>query len=146
MVSDGGRSMREHLLSIGEVAKLAGVGVQTIRYYEREELIEAPPRSESGYRQYSPEAVVRIRFIRHAKELGFSLKEIKELLSLRADSAASCADVRERATAKVSEIEAKMQSLARMREVLLRLTSICAGAGPTSHCTILEALDQDGAD
>ena len=138
--------MPEHLLTIGQVAKLAAVGVQTIRYYEREGLIEEPPRSESGYRLYSPEAAVRIRFIRHAKELGFSLKEIKELLSLRADSAASCADVRERATAKVSEIEAKMQSLARMREVLLRLTAICTGTGPTSRCPILEALDEDGTD
>ena len=138
--------MREHLLSIGQVARLAAVGVQTIRYYEREGLIEEPPRSESGYRQYSPEAALRIRFIRHAKELGFSLKEIKELLSLRADSAADCADVRERATAKVSEIEAKMQSLARMREVLLRFTATCTGTGPTSECPILEALDQEGTD
>lgn len=138
--------MREHLLSIGQVARLAGVGVQTIRYYEREGLIEEPPRSESGYRQYSPEAAVRVRFIRHAKELAFSLKEIKELLSLRAHSAASCIDVRERATAKVSEIEAKIQSLARMREVLLRLTAICTGTGPTSECPILEALDQNGTD
>ena len=138
--------MREHLLSIGQAAKLAAVGVQTIRYYEREGLLEEPPRGESGYRQYSPEAAVRIRFIRHVKELGFSLKEIKELLSLRADSAADCAGVRERATAKVSEIEAKMQSLARMREVLLRLTATCTGTGPTSECPILEALDQERAD
>jgi MerR family copper efflux transcriptional regulator len=138
--------MREHLLSIGQIARLAAVGVQTIRYYEREGLVEEPPRNESGYRQYSPETAVRIRFIRHAKELGFSLKEIKDLLSLRADSAASCADVRERATAKVSDIEAKMQSLARMREVLLRLTATCTGTGPTSQCPILDALDQDGTD
>ncbi len=146
MVSDGGGNMGGQSLSIGQVARLAGVGVQTIRYYEREGLIEEPPRSESGYRQHSPETVVRIRFIRHAKELGFSLKEIKELLSLRADSSASCTDVRERASAKVSEIEAKMQSLARMREILLRLTETCTGIGPTSECPILEALDHDGTD
>lgn len=136
--------MSEHPLSIGQIAKVAGVGVETIRYYEREGLIEEPPRSESGYRQYSPEDAVRIKFIRHAKELGFSLKEIKELLSLRANSAASCADVRERATAKISEIEAKMQSLAKMKEILLRLTETCDGMGPTSRCPILEALGQGG--
>jgi len=133
--------MCQHPLSIGQVARLAAVGVETIRYYEREGLIDEPPRTESGYRQYPPETVLRIRFIRHAKELGFSLKEIGELLSLRTDSGASCVDVRERATAKISEIETKLQSLARMKDVLLTLAATCTGAGPTSECPILEALE-----
>lgn len=135
--------MSEHSLSIGQVARLAGVGVQTVRYYEREGLIEEPPRAESGYRQYPQEAPRRIGFIRHAKELGFSLKEIGELLSLRADSEASCTDVRERAAAKVEEIDARLRSLARMRDVLVELTEACPGSGPTSECPILEALETE---
>ncbi|MDK1031917.1 MAG: heavy metal-responsive transcriptional regulator, partial [Planctomycetia bacterium] len=116
-------------LTIGKVAHHAGVGVETIRFYEREGLIEEPPRRQSGYRQYPEEAVSRIRFIRRAKELGFSLKEIKELLSLRASPRARCADVRKRAEAKINDIEQKVRTLQRMKKALVKLTVACSGRG-----------------
>ena len=84
-------------LSIGQIASQGGVGVETVRFYERQGLLDKPPRKESGYRHYPPEAVSRLHFIKKAKEVGFSLKEIKELLSLRLDTTATCQDVRSRA-------------------------------------------------
>ncbi len=128
-------------LTIGKVARLAGVGVETIRFYEREGLIEEPPRSASGYRQYSKEAVARIRFIKRAKELGFSLKEIKELLELRIDPETTCEDIRNRAKAKIEDIDRKIDSLLKMKSVLERLMATCRGREPVSECPILEALE-----
>ena len=128
-------------LTIGKVARQAGVGVETIRFYEREGLIEKPPRRESGYRQYPEETVSRVRFIRRAKELGFTLKEIKELLSLRASPKSQCADVRRRAEAKINDIEQKLRVLQRMKKALVKLTAACGGRGPMTKCPILEALD-----
>jgi MerR family mercuric resistance operon transcriptional regulator len=128
-------------LTIGEVAKAAQIGVETVRFYERESLIAAPPRRPSGYRQYPPETVRRLRFIRRAKELGFTLKEIGELLDLRVAPAKSCADVRSLANAKVADIEAKMTDLARIKAALEKLSRACRGKGPTSECPILDALD-----
>ncbi|MCA8978978.1 MAG: MerR family DNA-binding protein [Planctomycetes bacterium] len=130
-------------LTIGQVAKQAGVGVETVRFYEREGLIAEPDRRPSGYRQYPPDAVQRIRFIRHAKELGFSLKEISELLSLRVDPDSTCADVRQRARDKIADIEEKMASLARMKAALERLVTKCRGKGPTTECPILEEIDRE---
>jgi Hg(II)-responsive transcriptional regulator len=131
-------------LTIGEVARRAGVGVETVRFYEREGLLEQPARRPSGYRQYGEEVVSRLRFIRRAKELGFSLKEITELLALRDDPDASRADVRRRAQAKVTDIGAKVRDLLRMKEALLTLTATCDGHGPVNGCPILEALNQPG--
>jgi len=131
------------VLTIGQVAKRAGVGVETVRFYEREGLIAEPDRRPSGYRQYQPDAVQRIRFIRHAKELGFSLKEISELLSLRVDPDSTCADVRQRAHDKIADIEEKMASLARMKSALVRLVTKCRGEGPTTDCPILEEIDRE---
>jgi len=130
-------------LTIGKVARLAGVGVETIRFYEREGLIAEPPRKESGYRLYPEEAVSRLRFIKRAKELGFSLREIRELLSLRIDSTATCEDLRGRATAKITDIEEKIKTLQRMKESLEKLVVACSGRGPVSDCPILEALEED---
>ena len=89
-------------LTIGQVAQRVGVGIETIRYYEREGIIPEPERSRSGYRQFSVETVDRLRFVRHAKRLGFSLKEIRELLALRIDSptAPVCDEVRQHAERK----------------------------------------------
>ncbi len=128
-------------LTIGKVAGLAGVGVETIRFYEREGLIPKPPRKESGYRQYPEEAVVRIRFIKRAKDLGFSLKEIREILSLRISSEVTCEDIRVRAEAKISDIEKKIGTLTKMKRALTKLTSACMGEVPVSRCPILEALE-----
>jgi MerR family transcriptional regulator, copper efflux regulator len=130
-------------LTIGQLAKQAGVGVETIRFYEREGLIARPERRPSGYRQYTPDAVRRVRFIRHAKELGFALKEVQELLELRVDPVSSCAHVREHAQAKIADIEARIAALERMKAALARLARSCRGRGPTSECPILEELDRD---
>ncbi len=128
-------------LRIGKVAHLGGVGVETVRFYEREGLIEEPPRTESGYRQYPHETVSRIRFIRRAKELGFSLREIRELLALRLDPDTSCEDIRLRAEAKIADIEEKVRTLRRMKKALAKLTAACSGRSPVSECPILEALE-----
>ena len=130
-------------LTIGQLASHAGVGVETIRFYEREGLLAEPERKPSGYRQYPREVVRRVRFIRHAKELGFTLKEIQELLELRVDPQSSCGDVRERAAGKIADIEERIASLGRMKAALERLERSCRGRGPTSECPILEELDRE---
>ena len=128
-------------LTIGKVAKQAEVGVETIRFYEREGLIEEPPRRESGYRQYPSDTVDRVRFIKRAKELGFSLKEIKELLALRIAPGTTCDQIKKRADAKVGDIEDKIRSLQRMKRALKKLTVACSGKGSASECPILDALE-----
>src|SRR5262252_4509510 len=130
------------ILSIGQVARRAGVGVETVRFYEREGLLEEPPRRASGYRQYSEEAVTRLRFIKRAKQLGFSLKEISELLLLRVDAQTSCDEVKQRTEAKIAEVERKLVELQRMRQALLQVASLCTGQGPSSACPMLDALAQ----
>ena len=127
-------------LTIGEVARQAGIGVETVRFYERQGLLEEPQRRASGYRQFDPEAVAVLRFIRRAKELGFTLKEIKGLLALRRDASATRAEVRQQAKAKVTDIEARIADLQRMRDVLLKLVKKCHGDGAATGCPILEAL------
>jgi Hg(II)-responsive transcriptional regulator len=131
------------VFSIGQVARLSGVGVETIRFYEREGLLEEPARRASGYRQYAEEAVKQIRFMKRAQQLGFSLKEIRELLMLRVDAETSCEQVKERAAAKLTEVEQKMAELQRMRQALLQVASLCAEEGPRSRCPLLDALDHD---
>ncbi len=131
------------LLTIGKVAKLAKVGVETVRFYEREGLIEKPPRKEPGYRQYSENTVRKLRFIRHAKKLGFILKEIKEFLTLRLNPEATCEDIRTRAEVKIDNIEKKIQTLLKMKHALEKLTMACNGNGPINECPILEAMEDD---
>lgn len=130
------------MLSIGQVARRAGVGVETVRYYEREGLLEEPPRRASGYRQYSDEVVKRLHFIKRAQKLGFSLKEITELLMLRVDARTACEEVRQRTEAKIAEVERKLLELQRMRQALLQVHSLCVGQGPIGRCPMLDALDQ----
>lgn len=127
-------------LSIGQVAQQAGVGVETVRYYERRGLLEEPVRKPSGYRQYDDQAVAALRFIRRAKELGFTLKEIKSLLALRLDSSASRADVRAVAKAKVADIDGRIADLQRMRDALQLLVKRCKGHGSAGGCPILVAM------
>ena len=129
-------------LTIGTVARRAGVGVETVRFYERQGLIEEPPRRLSGYREYDDEVVARLGFIRRAKDLGFTLKEIKELLSLRRDPAAPAADVKRRAQAKIADIESKIGALRKMKKALEELTSACRGHATSAECPLLHALDQ----
>lgn len=130
------------VLSIGQVARRAGVGVETVRFYEREGLLEEPPRRASGYRQYSEQVVRRLHFIKRAQQLGFSLKEINELLRVRVDAQTSCDEVKQRTEAKIAEVERKVIELQRMRQALLQVHSLCEGQGPTGGCPMLEALDQ----
>lgn len=131
-------------LKIGQVAKRAGVGVETVRFYERKGLIQEPPRRASGYRQYPEDVIPRIRFIRRAGRLGFSLKEIQELLNLRGDSRARSGAVRDKTESKIREIEGRIADLESIKTVLAGLASRCAGSGPVGDCPILAALEMDG--
>ena len=131
-------------LTIGQLAKRADVGVETVRFYEREGLLEEPDRRASGYRQYDEGVVRRLQFIRRAKELGFTLKEIKELLSLKLDPSTTCADVKGRAETKIEDIESKIRTLQRMKRALVKVTKSCSGSGPTSECPILDAIETNG--
>ena len=131
-------------LTVGKLAKQAGVNLQTIRYYERRKLIPAPQRSSSGYRQYPSDMVRRIVFIKRAQELGFSLREIQELLNLRLTSTNKCSDVREKAEGKIDEIEKKIHSLKRMKLALSKLKVQCGDARSTKKmmdCPLLDALE-----
>jgi MerR family mercuric resistance operon transcriptional regulator len=130
-------------LTIGQLARRAGVGVETVRFYERQGLLEEPERKQSGYRQYTEDVVARLRFIRRAKELGFSLKEITELIALRRDPDTTCAEVKQRAQAKLADIEAKISDLQRIKRALLLVMASCRGRGPISDCPILDALDRE---
>lgn len=130
----------EHL-TIGKVARRSGTATETIRFYEREGLLDEPARSPAGYRHYRADAIARLRFIRQAKELGFSLREVKELLSLRATPGKSCTDIKARAKRKIDDIERRIASLARMKRALVKLSAACSGKGPLSACPILEALE-----
>lgn len=125
-------------LTIGKIARRAGMGIETIRFYERKGLIPEPPRRESGYRQYPESAVSRLRFIKRAKELGFSLKEIKELLSLRIAPDTTCDEVQQRAEVKIRDIEEKIRTLQGMKKALAALAAACPGRGPVSECPILD--------
>jgi len=131
------------LLNIGQVAKRTGVTVETVRFYEKQGLIAAPQRSETGYRQYPPETVKRVRFIQHAKEVGFTLKDIGELLALRREPGTSCADIKLRATQKIEAVDQKIRDLKRIRDALARMVMKCSGRGALSKCPILEELDLD---
>ena len=129
-------------LTIGRLAKLADVNIETVRYYERRGLLPDPPRTESGYRQYDAESVTRLRFIKEAQTLGFTLEEIQGLLALRVDKETSCADVRHRAEGKAADIEAKILSLQRMHAALQEMIAACALGGPEGECPFLASLKQ----
>lgn len=131
-------------MTIGQVAKLAKIGIETVRFYERERLIASPPRRESGYREYPPNVVSRLAFIKRAQDLGFSLKEIAELLELRLHPEKVCSEVKERALSKVVDIEAKIKDLQRMRKALVNLTQSCIEDKRLSECPILEAFESKG--
>ena len=131
-------------MTIGKLARSAGVGVETVRFYERKGLLEEPSRGESGYRQYPSGSLTRLRFIRQAKELGFTLPEIHELLSLRVSPTASCAAVQERIAAKMDTIQEKIDSLRRMKRALSGMAALCVSeALPTGECPILDALEKE---
>lgn len=128
----------------GEVAEKADINPETLRYYERKELIPKPARSDGGFWLYDDSYVSRLRFIKRAKDLGFTLAEIKDLLDLRVDDEATCRDVQARAEDKLGEVEEKIRSLQQIRDALARLAETCEGTeGPTSNCPILDAMAGD---
>jgi MerR family transcriptional regulator, copper efflux regulator len=128
-------------MTIGELSRLTGVGVQTLRYYEREGLLAAPPRNGSGYRAYDQGALARMNFIRRTQDLGFTLKEIRELLALQDDQSAECADVRTAAESKLRSIEAKIADLQAIRTELGGLVASCQCEGPIAQCDLVKCLD-----
>lgn len=130
-------------LTSGQLAKKAGVGVETLRFYEREGLLAKPKRTASNYRQYTAEAVERVKFIRRAQLLGFELKHIKELLALRDNPDAGSGEVREKAVAKLAEIDQRIKDLEAMRNELSRLVAACDGSGPAAHCPIITAISDN---
>jgi|SRR3989338_2270522 len=141
----------EGLFTIGELARKAGVKVQTIRYYERLNLLLPTRRKESvygfketGYRLYDERALKRLTFIRHAKGLGFTLIEIKELLNLKVSETARCGDIKERAEKKLKEVDKKVQGLQGIQRVLNDLIKTCRSRQSTDRCPILKAIDEEG--
>jgi Hg(II)-responsive transcriptional regulator len=129
-------------LTTGQLAKETGVNIETIRYYERYGLIPEPPRRESRYREYTPKYIERIRFIKRAQALGFTLKEISELLAL-ADGNPACKDIRKFAEDKVKDIETRISDLKKIKKVLNDLVKECLNKGKLSYCPIIESLSQN---
>ena len=127
-------------LTIGQMARQAGVGIDTIRFYERQGLLAEPRRRGSGYREYPAESLRRLRFIRRAKALAFSLREVRELLALHGASAAGCAEAAARAREKVAAIEAKIRGLEAVRAGLEELAAACERRTTSERCPLLEAL------
>lgn len=127
-------------MTIGELARRAGVGVETVRFYERLELLPRPPRPARGFRLYPDESVERVRFVRQARELGFTLAEAKELLALRARADVRCTAVRGKAERKLAEIDRRIAELTRIRAALDALVETCSGEVAVRDCAILDAL------
>ena len=132
-------------MRIGEVAKVAGVSVETVRFYERKGLIEQPPKpvGGTGFRSYPERTVEQIGFIRQSKEIGFSLRQARELLSLRINPDADCADVREHTAEKLEEVKRKIACLREIKKSLEVLINDCPGEGALGSCSIIAALTKD---
>ena len=128
--------------TVGRVANAAGVNVQTVLYYERRGLLQTVGRTAGGYRLFDDKAVKRIRFIKRAQELGFSLKQISALLALQGEQDASCAEISRMAASHLEDIGQKIHDLERMRQALIPLVNACPGKGPLTACPILDSLDK----
>lgn len=132
-------------MQIGQLARRAGVPIDTVRYYERQGILPAPDRQASGYRSYAEEDVSRLQFVRRAKGLGFSLAEVRELLALSARPADDMAGLKAAASSKLADVEHKIAELERVRDGLESLTKACPGHGAVARCPILAALSGDDA-
>lgn len=126
-------------LTIGRLAAAAGVNIETVRYYERIELMPPPTRTASGHRAYEQSHVRRLAFIRRARELGFGIEQIRTLLALTEPSRASCTEVREIAQAHLDEVRAKLSDLAKLEGILAGTIIRCSG-NPTPICPVLDML------
>lgn len=129
-------------MTIGTLAEAAGVTVPTVRYYERRGIIEEPPRTAAGYRQYDEGTVRRIRFVRQAQDLGFTLDEIEQFLSLRVDDPACAGVVEQAARVRLERVESKIMELERLRRVLERLVRACEDRVTTSEFPVLAMLNE----
>lgn len=130
-------------MKIGQLAQRSGVGIDTVRYYEREGLLPKPPRLASGYRSYGPIDLKRLRFVRRGKALGFTLPEIRELLALSSHGGKDMAAMKAVAQEKLADVESKLVELARIRDGLIALIEACPGHGSLEQCPILNALVQE---
>ncbi|MHB1194636.1 MAG: heavy metal-responsive transcriptional regulator [Longimicrobiales bacterium] len=131
-------------MKIGELAAQTGVSVQAVRFYERSGLLPAPARTRSGYREYGIHDVHRLRFVHRAKELGFTLSEVRELLDLQVDPHRTADDVRGRALLKIQATRAKIRDLNRIEEALQRLVDRCEAHGSPHECALMHAIgDED---
>jgi len=133
--------MTKHKKTVGWVAKEAGVNVQTVLYYERRGLLPMPSRTTNGYRIFNDASVRRIRFIKRAQQLGFTLKQIMALLTLQSDRNASCAEVSSMAASHLEDIETKIHDLERMRKALMPLVDACPKKGTLKACPIMDSLE-----
>lgn len=127
-------------MQIGQLARQAGVAIDTVRYYERQGLLPPPARQASGYRRYATEDVARLRFIRRAKDLGFTLQEIRDLLKLSAAQDGDRGEVRALAQQRLADIERRLEELEAMRAALAGLVQHCSGHGPIAGCPIIDNL------
>ncbi|HTL14808.1 MAG TPA: heavy metal-responsive transcriptional regulator [Thermomonas sp.] len=132
-------------MKIGELAQRSGVGIDTVRFYEREGLLPKAQRLASGYRVYAPDDLKRLRFVRRAKALGFTLPEIRDLLALSGQRAGDMAALRSLAADKLAGVDARIAELQRVRAGLQALVAACPGHGALAHCPILDALSGDDA-
>lgn len=128
-------------MTIGQLAERSGVSVETVRYYERRGLLSAPARTSSGYRRYEPDAVARLRFIRRAQSLGFTLHEIEDLLALRVRAPRSCDAIGRKTHEKLTLVRAKIRQLQQIERSLTRLAAACDERRPTSECPMLHELE-----
>lgn len=138
--------MRDQLSTIGAIAKKAGVNIQTVRYYERRSLLVPDDHRESGYRLYSDSAIKKLRFIKNAQELGFTLDEIMGLLKLQARHRSQCAEVKRRAEEKLADVQSKTAALKNLEKTLKSLIKTCHARTPTDPCPILRTLEFDERD
>ena len=129
-------------LLIGELAEKVNVNKETIRYYERKGLIPNPPRNDSGHRQYSEIDIKRTEFIKRTQSLGFSLKEIKDLLMLKIEPGTTCKDIQKIVKLKISDIDKKIKDLKEIKNTLNKLAGRCTGRGPVGECPILDELEK----
>ncbi|MBI2384655.1 MAG: MerR family transcriptional regulator [Elusimicrobia bacterium] len=132
--------MKEYL-TVGKVARQAGVNLQTVLYYERRRLLSPARRSDSGYRLYAPETVRVIRFIKNAQALGFTLEEVAKLLRLRVNHRSQCESVKRQARSRLELVQEKIGGLRAMERTLKRLLKTCTARGTTDSCPILESLE-----
>jgi MerR family transcriptional regulator, copper efflux regulator len=128
-------------MTIGKLAKVVGVNIDTIRYYERLKLLAPAARKPSGYRLYGDDNLRRLRFIKNAQALGFTLHEVRELLSLRVSSTARCGDVQEKAQTKLNQVKEKIRDLQALDRTLLQLVRACRSGQTTDHCPILQSFE-----